>query len=486
MLSLRNLSKVYGSPPRQIEAVRDVSLEVAPGRFLAVIGRSGSGKSTLLGMLGGLSRPTRGQVTINGTDLWALRENARADFRSRSVGFVFQFASLLPTLRAIDNVALPALIGKTRPAADAYARAAALLERIGLADRLDAYPGELSGGEQRRVALARALINAPPLLLADEPTADLDEETEADILDLLLDIQRDEKLTLIVVTHNLSIARRADQVVHVRQGQIVETIVPTPSAPAMDQRAATVRERCAGAGSGDPAPAQRSPPAQRSLTVAAHSNHATAVTVGLGRGLRRFLTAFAAWTAVSVLMVLGLNQGTAMVQRHRIDQKQQARRALEETAMSRLRADVEDVTAGPANSFQLTLYLWNVAGDPPIYVMAPSVRAYVQVGPMWQEVPLHSADGHDGQVLKVAGKQAYRYLFEPDVKTFEQLLPGYMHVRFSNTMLVSQRSDPGDDLVERADNYYVYLKPRDADDAAILRKMKFPGKPPLWIPMPPH
>src|SRR5262249_32449005 len=151
-------------------------------RFLAVLGRSGSGKSTLLGMLGGLSRPTRGKILLNGVDLWSLSDNARAEFRRRSIGFVFQFASLLPTLRAIDNVALPALIGKARPADAAYARAESLLTRIGLGDRLDAYPGELSGGEQRRVALARALINAPPLLLADEPTADLDEETEADIL----------------------------------------------------------------------------------------------------------------------------------------------------------------------------------------------------------------------------------------------------------------------------------------------------------------
>lgn len=141
MLTASELGKVYGAPPRQVEAVQGISLHVEPGQFLAVVGRSGSGKSTLLGMLGGLSRPTRGKVLLNGVDLWSLSDNARAEFRSRSIGFVFQFASLLPTLRTIDNVALPALIGKVQPADAAYARAETLLSRIGLGDRLDAYPG---------------------------------------------------------------------------------------------------------------------------------------------------------------------------------------------------------------------------------------------------------------------------------------------------------------------------------------------------------
>jgi putative ABC transport system ATP-binding protein/macrolide transport system ATP-binding/permease protein/lipoprotein-releasing system ATP-binding protein len=189
---------------------------------------------------------------------------------------------------------------------------------------------------------------------------------------------------------------------------------------------------------------------------------------------------------LTVLVILGANQAFALYQRSQIDQKQRARQALEETAMGGLRADVEDLTPGPDRSFQLTLYLWNVTGDQPLYVLAPSVRAYVQVGTVWQEVPLRSADGQEGQVLRVTGKQRYRYVFEPAVRHFEELLPGYMHLRFTNAMLVSQRSEPADDLVERVDNYYVYLKPHGADDAAILRKMKFPGKPPVWIPMPPH
>src|SRR5262249_53129175 len=156
---------------------------------------------------------------------------------------------------------------------------------------------------------------------------------------------------------------------------------------------------------------------------------------------------------------LGINQACTLYQRGRIEQKQQARQTLEDLAMAGLRADIEELAQGPDRSYQLTLYLWNTAGGGPIYVLAPSVRAYVQVGMVWQEVPLRPADGREGEVLRVTGRQSCRYVLEPAVKQFEELLPGYMHVRFTNVMLVSQRSEPTDDLVERTDNYYVYLKP---------------------------
>lgn len=466
MLTVRNVIKTYPAVPRPVQAVQKVSVEVAAGSFLAVIGRSGSGKSTLLGMMGGLSRPTQGTVTLDGVDVWSLGDDARTELRRQKIGCVFQFASLLPTLRAIDNVALPALIGGTGDALAAYARADVLLRRVGLGDRTDAYPGTLSGGEQRRVALARSLINTPALLLADEPTGDLDEQTEADILDLLLDFQHSDNLTLVIVTHNLGIAKRADQVIEMRQGRIAAMQIPTEAHPRPFR--APPRPVCPG------------------LDESAQAVLMAPVAVRLGAGLRRFLARFASWALLTALMIVGVNQAVALYQHQRIDQTQQARQALEETALSRLRADIEDVTPGPDRSFRLTLYLWNVTGDSPIYVLTPSVRAYVQVGPLWQEVPLRSTDGLDGRVIEVTGKQKYTYVFDPDVKKFEELLSGYMHVRFTNAMLVSQRSEPEDDLVERTDNYYVYLKPSGADDAAILRKMKFPGKPPLWIPMPPH
>src|SRR5215471_21362921 len=217
MLSVSGLAKRYGTE-HTVDAVREVSFELERGRFLAIVGRSGSGKSTLLAMIGGISKPTCGSVSIEGIDEWSLDDNACADFRNRTIGFVFQFASLLPNLRAIDNVALPAVIGGTLKAHEAYALARTLLSRVGLGNRLDAYSGQLSGGEQRRVAVARALINSPKLLLADEPTADLDEETEQEILNLLVDIHRALGITLVVVTHNAAIAERADIVLEMREG----------------------------------------------------------------------------------------------------------------------------------------------------------------------------------------------------------------------------------------------------------------------------
>jgi len=221
MLSCRGLRKTYATERGAVTAVAGIDLDVEPGRFAAIIGRSGSGKSSLMAMLGGLSRPSDGTVTVDGTDIWRLSGNALAAFRNGRIGFVFQFASLLPTLRLIDNVALPALLGKRRRSADLYARASSLLARMGLRDYLDAYPSEVSAGEQRRAVIARALINQPALVLADEPTADLDEQTEIEIMDELLSVNRELGTTLILVTHNLSLAEQAQQIVHIANGAVV-------------------------------------------------------------------------------------------------------------------------------------------------------------------------------------------------------------------------------------------------------------------------
>ncbi|MBI3798883.1 MAG: hypothetical protein HY268_18200 [Deltaproteobacteria bacterium] len=152
-----------------------------------------------------------------------------------------------------------------------------------------------------------------------------------------------------------------------------------------------------------------------------------------------------------------------------------------------MRADVEDLTYGPDRSYLLTLYVQNLEPETSLFVMTPELRAFVQVGLQWQEIPLRSEDNQEGQVMRVtANKHRFRFQFTPDVQGFEEIFPGYMHVRFTNAMLVSRSATPKNDLIERLDDYYVYLKPHDADDAAILLKTKFVGKPPLWIPMPPH
>jgi ABC-type lipoprotein export system ATPase subunit len=219
MLLCRALRKSYVTERGEVLAVAGIDLEVETGRYAAIIGRSGSGKSSLMAMVGGLSRPSDGTVVIDGTDIWGLSDDKLAAFRNGRIGFVFQFASLLPTLRLVDNVALPALLGR-RGDGDVYGKAAILLARMGLGDHLDAYPAECSAGEQRRAAIARALINDPVLLLADEPTSDLDEQTEIEIMDELLAVNRELGTTLVLVTHNLSLAEQAEQIVHIAGGVI--------------------------------------------------------------------------------------------------------------------------------------------------------------------------------------------------------------------------------------------------------------------------
>src|SRR5262245_31784572 len=202
MLTCANVARTYRTERGPVEAVRGVSLEVASGQFAAIVGRSGSGKSSLMAMIGGLCRPTQGTVTIADTDIWGLPERRLVEFRKRSIGFVFQFASLLPSLRVIENVTLPALLAGRAAAPTAYETAAELLAGLGVAQYIDAYPPEISAGEQRRVAIARALMNAPAVLLADEPTSDLDEETELEIMEHLRKLNRERGMTLILVTHN--------------------------------------------------------------------------------------------------------------------------------------------------------------------------------------------------------------------------------------------------------------------------------------------
>jgi ABC-type lipoprotein export system ATPase subunit len=221
MLTCGNVGKTYATERGPVAAVRGVDLEVERGEFVAVVGRSGSGKSSLMAMIGGLSRPSAGTVRVDDTDIWSLADDDLTDFRSRRIGFVFQFASLLPTLRIVDNVALPALLGRRTGADAAYGRAADLLARLGLTEQLDAYPSELSSGQQRRAAIARALINAPSLLLADEPTSDLDEETEAEIMAEFRALNRDARMTFIMVTHNLRLAGEADRIFHIADGALV-------------------------------------------------------------------------------------------------------------------------------------------------------------------------------------------------------------------------------------------------------------------------
>jgi ABC-type lipoprotein export system ATPase subunit len=218
-LSARGLAKSYTMGKRTLEVLRGVNLDVARGEFLALRGASGAGKSTLLHLIGGLDSPNAGEILFNGQDLARFSESELTHFRNRRVGFVFQAYHLLPELTALENVCLPARVARIS-AGDSEKRAAGLLARVGLAERVEHKPFELSGGEQQRVAIARALINEPELLLADEPTGNLDSHTGGDIIELLKSLRAEKKMTLAIATHDETIAAHAERVVQLVDGQI--------------------------------------------------------------------------------------------------------------------------------------------------------------------------------------------------------------------------------------------------------------------------
>ena len=205
---------------RVVHALRGVTMAIDYGEVVAIVGPSGSGKTTLLGLLGGLDVPTSGRIVLNGIDITHLSENRLAEIRNRQIGFVFQSFNLIPTLTALENVALPVQFGRGRTG-DPMRRAAELLERIGLEDRIDHKPTQLSGGEQQRVAIARALANDPAIILADEPTGNLDSANGERIMQQLLDLRTSLGKTLVLVTHDPVIATRADRTIYLRDGLVV-------------------------------------------------------------------------------------------------------------------------------------------------------------------------------------------------------------------------------------------------------------------------
>jgi lipoprotein-releasing system ATP-binding protein len=221
MIEVRQLSKTYETPGENIRVLTDLDLTVAAGETAAIIGPSGCGKSTLLNLLGALDRPTSGTIKIGDQDISTLSEEQAATFRNHSLGFIFQQQHLLPQLTVLENVLVPRLAGDWQePAVETEQRARQLLEKVGLAQRLDHLPWQLSGGEKLRTAVARALINRPKLILADEPTGSLDPASTDTVADLLLDLNRDQGVTLIVVTHNADLARRMSKTFELRAGKL--------------------------------------------------------------------------------------------------------------------------------------------------------------------------------------------------------------------------------------------------------------------------
>jgi putative ABC transport system ATP-binding protein len=231
MIRIENLQKSYGQGDGAIVALRSVSLHVAAGEFVALYGASGSGKSTLLNLLCGVDVPSAGRIFIDGKELAAMSDGEATRFRRDRVGFVFQFFNLLPTLTVLENVILPAQLSGMS-IGEAQKRGFSLLAQFGLADRESSMPDALSGGQQQRVALCRALINDPPLILADEPTGNLDSETGLHILSILKELSCRHNKTVVMATHNHEAARFADRLFQMRDGELFE--MPRPSAPPVE------------------------------------------------------------------------------------------------------------------------------------------------------------------------------------------------------------------------------------------------------------
>lgn len=218
ILKISGLEKTYTSGSKQLTVLQNIDFEVEKGQTFSIIGPSGSGKTTLLGLCAGLDQPNAGTVELCGYDLSALNEDERAALRNKEVGFIFQNFQLLPTLTAIENVSVPLELQGDK---NASTRAKELLEQVGLADRIDHYPSQLSGGEQQRVALARAFVNKPSILFADEPTGNLDEETGEKVIKLLFELNKSAGTTLVIISHDLDLANRTQQILRLKGGQIL-------------------------------------------------------------------------------------------------------------------------------------------------------------------------------------------------------------------------------------------------------------------------
>lgn len=218
ILKITGLEKTYTSGNKQLTVLQNITFDVEEGQTFSIVGPSGSGKTTLLGLCAGLDRPNAGKVELCGEDLNSLNEDQRAQLRNKEVGFIFQNFQLLPTLTALENVSVPLELQGHK---DAVSKSLALLEKVGLADRVHHYPSQLSGGEQQRVALARAFANSPSILFADEPTGNLDEETGENVIKLLFDLNKEAGTTLVIISHDLDLAHRTQQILRLKGGNIL-------------------------------------------------------------------------------------------------------------------------------------------------------------------------------------------------------------------------------------------------------------------------
>lgn len=222
MLEVKSVQKHYDHPAGKVHVLKGIDLKIGEGEVVAIVGPSGAGKSTLLHIMGGLDHPASGEIIFESENIYKLSERKRAEIRNRKIGFIFQFYHLLPEFTALENVILPALVDKNAPGIEAVkTKGILMLDKVGLSPRAEHKPQELSGGEQQRVAIARALINEPKVIFCDEPTGNLDSESGKGVIDLLMDLNKKNKQTLVIVTHDEQIAKRSGRVIKMRDGKLV-------------------------------------------------------------------------------------------------------------------------------------------------------------------------------------------------------------------------------------------------------------------------
>jgi len=470
IIEARHASLTYHTRRGPITAVESVSLAIAPGECVAILGRSGSGKSTLLALLGGLCAPTAGEVCFAGRPWRSRTQRETSGVRASDIGLLLQDGALLPGLRALDNVLLPAaLAGK--PRGSLATRAEELLELVGLADRWDAYPAELSGGQQRRVALARALAAEPAVILADEPTGDLDALAAAEITAMLARVRADRSPAIVLVTHDPALAAIADRRLWMERGRCTEvTDAATPPLP--PAAVFPVLRELTGAAVFEPPPADLAP-------------LRPAISAGsLARSWLPFVGGLAVAAAV-VALVDGLIAGKQEVV---VQTARAQRRLAEEMAMQDLRADIDDVVVAADGTATVTAFLQNFRPEHPLHVLGPALEVGIQRDGRWETVS--SELEKPPTTIRTIGsdKTLVPLTFSVPEGTYDELLRGYLHVRIGAALVVSDRPDGTGDLFERLDAYYIYLRDPRRTENEIRRANGWGDKAtvPLWIAMPSH
>jgi putative ABC transport system ATP-binding protein/macrolide transport system ATP-binding/permease protein/lipoprotein-releasing system ATP-binding protein len=306
-------------------------------------------------------------------------------------------------------------------------------------------------------------------LLADEPTNDLDEQAEREVLGLLHELHRLRNMTVIVVTHDPALARQADRIITLRGGKLASVALPeSVCGTASPQLVA-------------------SPPTLADLEPSV-SSLTPAQPTPLGDGLGRFLVGFVGWALFIVCVLWGLDYVTAQRQRQAIEEKEEERKKSQDLALQQLRADVEEVSYGPQSDYVVAIFLQSLDAKKPVYVLGPSMRVFVQSKGTWQEMPAEAVGFAESNVRSVAGKEIFRISFRVNLDRYDELLKGYMHVRITNVMVVGERSDATEDLFERTDDYYVYLRPQKVSEEEVRKRngWKEGALVPLWMGMPPH